>query len=436
MTLDPKIMTAVERLKYRVTVGDVAAQAGINVTLAERGLVALASETSGNLQVSDTGEIAYLFPQNFRAILRNKYFRLRLQEWWSKVWAVLFYLIRISFGLFLVLSIVLIFVTIAIILIALNSSRDSDRDRSDNVSFNLPRIWVMPDLFWFFNPNPYGYDRAYSQGHPHRRTDNPDQMNFLEGVFSFLFGDGNPNAQLEERRWRQMGTVIRNHGGAVVAEQLAPYLEVTAEQETDENYMLTALTHFDGRPEVSPKGEIIYHFPELQTTARAQQQQSVPAYLREMPWTFSQASPNQIMLAIGLGALNLIGALVLWTLLGDGTLAVQLGGLVAFVQSIFWLLLSYGTAFLGIPLGRYVWIQGKNSKIEARNQQRQDYAEALNQADANLQSKIHYARKFATESVVSQDNLAYTTEQDLLEQEAARSDQIDAEWQRRLSPSE
>jgi hypothetical protein len=155
-----------------------------------------------------------------------------------------------------------------------------------------------------------------------------------------------------------------------------------------------------------------------------------------MPWTFSQASPNQIMLAIGLGALNLIGALVLWTLLGDGTLAVQLGGLVAFVQSIFWLLLSYGTAFLGIPLGRYVWIQGKNSKIEARNQQRQDYAEALNQADANLQSKIHYARKFAIESVVSQDNLAYTTEQDLLEQEAARSDQIDAEWQRRLSPSE
>ena len=349
MTLDPKIMTAVEQLNYRVTVGDVAAQAGLNVTLAQQGLVALASETAGNLQVSEAGEIAYVFPQNFRAILRNKYFRLQLQEWWAKVWAILFYLIRISFGILLVVSIILIFVTIAIIVIALNSSRDSNgQGRSGGMSIRLPRIWVMPDLFWFFNPNPYGYGRSQP-----RHLEHPDQMNFLEAVFSFLFGDGNPNAQLEDRRWRDVGTVIRNNGGAVVAEQIAPYLEVLPNQREDENYMLTALTHFDGRPEVSPDGEIIYHFPELQTTATAQRQQSVQAYLRELPWRFSKATGRQIMMSIGLGSLNLIGALVLWSLLGDGTIAQQLGGLVAFVQSIFWVLLGYGIAFLGVPLGRY-----------------------------------------------------------------------------------
>jgi len=44
---------------------------------------------------------------------------------------------------------------------------------------------------------------------------------FLCSHLLVLFGDGNPNANLEERRWQQIATVIRNSGGAVVAEQIA-----------------------------------------------------------------------------------------------------------------------------------------------------------------------------------------------------------------------
>src|SRR5919202_4318470 len=125
MAPDPKIMKAVEQLGYRVTVGDVAAQVGLNINLAEQGLLALASDAAGHLQVAESGEIAYLFPKNFRFILRNKFLRVRLQEWWQKIWRVLFYLIRISFGIILILSIVLIFVAIAIILIAISASSNS-----------------------------------------------------------------------------------------------------------------------------------------------------------------------------------------------------------------------------------------------------------------------------------------------------------------------
>ena len=81
-------------------------------------------------------------------------------------------------------------------------------------------------------------------------------------------------------------------------------------------------------------------------------------------------------------------------------------------------------------------IQGRNRTIETRNDRRREDADALNQADADLQHKINYAQQFATESVVSQDQLAYTTEQDLLEQDAARAQEIDAEWQRRLNRAE
>jgi len=434
MAPDRTIMKAVEQLGYRVTVGDVATQAGLNINLAQQGLLALASDAGGHLQVAESGEIAYLFPKNFRSILRNKFLRLQLQEWWEKVWRVLFYLIRISFGIVLLLSIVLIFVAIALIVIGINSSSDNNsggggRSHSGGGGggFSMPLLWIGPDIFWFFDP---GYDQRYRR---QRASSERSEMNFLEAIFSFLFGDGNPNSDLEERRWQEIATVIRNSRGAVAAEQIAPYLDDIGEgyKRELEDYMLPVLTRFNGRPEVSPDGEIVYHFPELQTTAKAREAQPVPAYLRERLWRFSQASSGQIMLAIGLGAMNFVGALVLGSLLKGG-IAAQLGGLVAFVQSIYWLLLAYGIGFLAIPLIRYFWIQWKNSQLEAHNQKRQEQAIALNQADAALQKKLAYAQQFAAQNVINQEDLVYTSETDLIDQEIERSAQIDAEWQRRL----
>ena len=99
VNLNKDVMQAVEALNYRVTVGDVASRAGLDVQVAQQGLLALASETQGHMQVSEAGEIAYEFPKNFRGILRNKYWQLRMQEMLSKIWQVLFYLIRVSFGI-------------------------------------------------------------------------------------------------------------------------------------------------------------------------------------------------------------------------------------------------------------------------------------------------------------------------------------------------
>jgi len=259
-------------------------------------------------------------------------------------------------------------------------------------------------------------------------------MNFLEAVFSFLFGDGNPNADLEERRWQAIATVIRNNGGAVAAEQVAPYLDDlgTGYNREYEDYMLPVLSRFNGRPEVSPEGQIVYHFPELQVTAKQNRSKSVAAYLKEALYKFSHASSGQTAIAIGLGVANLAGAVFLGTLLTDQALVAELGGLIAFVDVIYPLLLAYGIAFMGIPLIRYFWIKWRNQKIEARNSKRQEQAMLLNQAPAELQSKIAYARQFAAETVITADNLAYTTEQDLLEQEASNPDKVDAEWRRRL----
>ena len=430
MTPNPKIIKSVEKLNYRVTVGDVAAQAGLELNFAQQGLLALASEAGGHLQVADSGDVVYLFPKNIRAVLRNKYWQLRWQQTWAKIWKVLFYIIRISFGIVLIASILIMLVAIIAIIIAMNSSNDErqggrGRSYGGGGFFFMPRFWIG-DIFWWFDP---GYNRRRRQRR--RQASGNYQMNFLESVFSFLFGDGNPNADLEENRYAAIGSVIQANKGAVVSEQIAPYVDKVDE---DEDYMLPVLSRFNGYPEVSPQGEIVYYFPELQVMASRRETQPIfpTGYLQEKLWRFSQADGSQITLAAGLGVLNIVLAFVLEGLLQDGAIAAELGGIVAFADSISWFLLGYGVLYLLIPLVRYFWIKGRNPKIVNRNQAREQRAIALSQPSQSLRQKIAFASQFAKQKIIGQGDITYTTEDDLLDQNINNQDKIDREWQERL----
>ncbi len=420
-TPDPAILKAVERLDYRATVGDVASQVGLDINLTERGLLALASETGGNLQVADSGEVIYSFPKNFRDILRNKSLRLQLSEWWDQVWRVLFYLIRISFGILLILLIVLAIAAIIIVTIAATSRDDNDSGGnwgSGNSSGG--GIWVMPDFGWIFYPN---YDRRPEDLHPDHQTSN---LNFLEAVFSFLFGDGNPNADLEETRWQTIASVIRNNQGAVIAEQIAPYLDEVGQgfEQEYENYMLPVLSRFDGRPEVSPEGQLVYQFPSLQTTvAQSTLRRAILPFLREALWKFSNAGKGQITLSAGLGVVLL--GLSIW-------LNLISGGAVAYIHWIAIASLTYSSAFLTIPTVRYFWLQRRNRKVRDRNHAREQRAMLLAQENPVLEQKLAYAKQFAAETVIQDSDLIYTTETDLTEQESQQRERLDAEWQKRL----
>ncbi len=199
-------------------------------------------------------------------------------------------------------------------------------------------------------------------------------------------------------------------------------------QET-EDYILPVLARFNGYPQVSPEGNLIYSFPELQVMAKRRRSDDISNYLQEKLWKFSQAESSQIMLSIGLGGLYIILALVLGNLLQKYVVDMVL---ITFVQGIYPALLVYGIAFLTIPLIRYFWIQNKNKRIEARNQKRQARAEKVLKPAATLRQKLQFAQQFANQTVITAADITYSTDQDLLEQEANRSDKIDQEWQKRL----
>lgn len=432
------VLHTVEQLGYRVTVADVAAAAGLALHEAQREVLALATDVQAHLQVSETGEIAYEFPRNSRTLLLGKYWRLRFQAVWEQIWRVLFYLIRISFGILLILSLVIILAAIAVLIIALQSSRGQQNDDRDEGGFGggfifLPRLWISPDWFYLFG---YDYGRPQRQRSP---KSSPNELNFLEAIFSFLFGDGDPNRDLEERRWQAIATQIRNHQGAVVAEQMVPYLDDLGQgwARENEDYMIPVLSRFDGRPEVTPQGQLVYRFPELQVMAEERpRDRAISPFLQEIPRRFSRASAGQILGAVGLGGANLVAALALGSLLSDPDLVIQGGAFILFVQSIYGVLLGYGSAFLGIPLVRYFWVQWCNRQIEARNTRREERAIALQAPDTSLEEKLTFARQFATQTLVDRENLAYTTEKDLLEQTFEQIEAQDAqqpEGDKRLS---
>lgn len=435
MTFSPQLMKAVESLQYRATVGEVASQSGLNLAIAQNELSSLAAEAGGQLQVAETGDIVYEFPDNFRAILRNKSLKLQLQEWLGKVWRVVFYLIRISFGVALILSIVLMTIAILALVIAMNSQDDNNNNsRRRGGSFNMPwLIWWGPDLFRVFTP---GYSRRSRYGRSPQQftpqqTGEDSEMNFLESVFSFIFGDGDPNPELDERRWQNVGTVIQNNDGAVIAEQLAPYFD-DLDSIAEENHMLATMARFNGYPEVSPDGEIIYYFPELQVKAQERRKQFVPAALEENRWTFTLAPSTQKFLAMGLGGVNLVLALVLGSLLQDPVMVAQMGGFIGLINTLYPALIGYAIAFLSIPLVRYFWIQRRNNKIAARNSQRKATAAVLEEGYPPVEKKLKYAKQFAAQKIISPEDIAYGTDQDLLDQTLDKKDAIDAEWQKRL----
>ena len=206
----------------KVIAADVAAAAGVSLSQARKDLTALASLSRGDIAVDTDGELIYIFPQNLRSVLSNNSLKYNALATFRKAWPGLFWFIRVSFGVTLLVSLAAIFSTILFIQSSSSSDdRDDDRrDRRGGMSFGGSYMWGPSPFGIFYWNRPYGYYYA----EPSQRTD-PEEMGFLPSIFSYVFGDGNPNAQVEEKRLSLAAATIRENKGAVTAEQLAPFCD-------------------------------------------------------------------------------------------------------------------------------------------------------------------------------------------------------------------
>ena len=307
----------------------------------------------------------------------------------------------------------------------------------------------------------YSYDDSYRANH-HRsissRTaavatlDGTNKLNytgtgpeqhsdFLTDFFSFLFGDGEPNIDLEEKQWQLVGRVIEKNNGVVVAEQIAPYMAKTGKSE---DWMLPVLVHFNGAPDVSETGNILYIFPSFvkstfadqhprsvtnddaaqlqslyhshlrrQTVTAIHEKTHLPQYLRERNPVFSLAEEHSTYFSAFLVALNLIGSFWLYGASGTMRAISGLHGLAGFM-------LGFAIVVVVIPALRAVALPIINARIDRRNEHRMNLGNALSKPNSELKSKLDDA-KLASEAVAAElhSEVVYSTENDYLEQEFA-----------------
>ncbi len=410
------MLKAIDSLGRRVTPADVATKTGLALLPVTTTLNEIASETQGHMEVSQQGDIAYSFSPGFQSHYLAQGIRRVLERIWSKVFSVGFFVLRISFGIMLILSTVIILALLLLVILYYSQSGRDDDDGYDGGGFRgggyFPHLslfdyLILRDILFGYpryDPVGYRYDR------PTIRT--TKKSNFFFNCFSFLFGDGNPNLNLEERKWVMIAEVIRRNRGVVTAEQLAPY---TGSLPNNEDGVLPVLVRFDGRPEVTESGDIIYLFPSMQVTAQDSKLSSLPTYLSEWTWKFSNVPSGQLIWVYVLAGFNLIGS---WFLLGQlGVFARAGSGLVGLAPMIYALVI-YATLFVGVPLLRLGVITLLNQRIEARNHSRLSNARLLENPSVETRRKLAAAKSTHVDKrILKESEAIFTTEKDSLEQE-------------------
>jgi len=342
------------------------------------------------------------------------------------------------------------------------SDREDNRgNRSSFVSENSFSMWFGNDLFFWLTPRPYGYYSYYGYGGGFMYGDlwgappPPPKMSFFESVFSFVFGDGDPNKQLlADTRWQLIGEAIAEKGGSIVAEQIAPYLDPPSmpgdsaddRRRSLDAAMLPVLLRFKGQPEVGPGGDIVYVFPDLQESraagelilgevstkdlkkrldamgrpSNAVERSEIVAdyrrsvedlrrqsgasssiapggYLPERELKFSEAEDGQIAACAGLGAFALLATLFLGANIvsGKALILARVYPIIGLVVQGFPFLLGYTAAFLSIPAWRWSRIGAANEEIAERNAWRERQAERLRQPDKSLRDRLASAANWA-----------------------------------------
>jgi len=395
------VLKAVDSLGRRVTAADVAAKTGLPVLVAQAELNKVAAETGGHMEVATTGDVAYKFAPGFQNAYLAKGIAAFFQKAGKATFNVAFFLLRISFGIMLILSVLaVLFIFIAIMIYGNRGS--SDRDDwgrgGGGFHFGFFDYLILRDLLT------WGMYSASTPGHPQQRRQR--KSNFLFDCFSFLFGDGNPNADIEERKWTLIANSIRDNGGVVTAEQLAPY---TGADPKDEDAVLPVLVRFDGKPEVTDEGGLIYSFPQMQVSAITKDSHVRAPFLQEMRWPFVGPQAGSLIMVYVLAGFNFLGTW--WLFLQPG------------LRELWPLLLplvTYGTLFVAIPLCRKLVLDVINNRITERNAKRSTYAEMLRAPSADLAKKLSHASELRIgKTSIKEDDIVYTTEKGNMDQESA-----------------
>ena len=434
-----RLVDAIYDAGRKVTVGDVVQRTGLSAGAVAVSLRDLAFQCKAHILVDSSGNVAYRFKYGFHRQIRIPLAAI-MRFLWQLPGSIYTALMRIAFGIMLTLLSGVFILPLVLFAIA-KSVFDfvNLRDQPDE------RYGILDLKNW-----PRLLGGALRTEIKHAGKVVPSNI-FLD-CYSFVFGDGDPNPDLEERKWQKLAKLIQRNNGVLICEQLAPYLG-RSPQEDD---MIPVMVRFDGTPEVTESGELVYLFPHASihfakdVEKNESQLTDDVDYLQERNWSLTGIS---IASKTWIGFLALANALGIFMLLvcacyHSVAYKVMVMPIVLFLeQHLLWLwramiaifhLVGFwgtigGTLFLIVlvpclfllswffvvyPPARFLLNQIRNIPIWLRNRQRRSLALALSAPAEKLTLKLKKAQDHAPVKIqINEDHPLFDSSKDSLEQQ-------------------
>jgi len=254
-----KIITSLKRRRKGATAADVCAATALSLSSVNELLPKAADEYSGHLRVTESGEILYYFPNGFTSRYRG--LSASLKNTAKKIFAIIKTASAYLFKIWIVVMLVgyfLFFIALALATVFLSvagkSSGRGGRRGGGSVNFTLFNlIWRL----WFYSELTRPRT-GYGGGNVRK---NGDKRPLHKAVFSFVFGEEDPNKNWEDQEYKAIISYIQANRGVI---SLAEYMSFTGksgqEAETD---ILSFCSKFEGSPEATEEGTIVYRFDKL-----------------------------------------------------------------------------------------------------------------------------------------------------------------------------
>ena len=210
------LVAVLKKERHGLTAADMAAKTALPLHSVRELAAAAADEYGARLKVTESGEILYSFPGGFTSRYRGpaakarrcaetilgglgRFFRAAFKVW-----------ITVMLAGYFVLFVIIALAALVFIMAASASSNGRGGRRNSGGfggAFLLSRMLNLVVRFWF-------YSSLLGQGRRSGRT-NEDRRPLFKKVFSFVFGDGEPNEGRERSENEELTAYLRANRGVI-----------------------------------------------------------------------------------------------------------------------------------------------------------------------------------------------------------------------------
>ncbi|MCL2833678.1 MAG: hypothetical protein FWD78_10950 [Treponema sp.] len=275
------------------TPADIAASTGLSLNTVKELVPKAADEYSGRLEVTESGEILYSFPKGFTSRYRG--FAPFLNRFWNKFVKISIKTGALIFKIWIMVMLVgyfLLFMAIALASLFLSMAGNSNnRSRRGGNAFFGMSIFNLIIRLWFYSE----LTKSLSPNARNRKSSQPSRP-LYKAIFSFVFGDGDPNPNWDAETKKSFIAYLKEKRGVI---SLPEFMVISGLKPDEAESAITAFcVEFGGSPEATEDGTVVYRFDEIllgAETAKTQNdlplllktQQSFSSNPQKMNWWFS-----------------------------------------------------------------------------------------------------------------------------------------------------